>query len=337
MNKLKLSMNRREALSGVLAAALVGASGPAAAQAARPRRIGFLMGFSEDDRRLQASVKVFREGLHAVGLTEGRNVQIDYRWAAGDAEMARTHARELVALNPDLIVASTNQVVSIVMKETKTIPIVFVFIGDPIGSGFAATIAKPGGNLTGFANFEAPIGGKWLEMLKEVAPQTQRVGFVYHPAVTPHLEFLEVARATAPSLGLALTALAVKSAAEIEEQISAFGKAGENGAIVVAPHALTLAQRSQIVGLASHYRLAGVYGDGYFSEVGGLLSFGINLPDQLRRATTYIDVIFKGAKPGDLPVQLPVKYELLINLPAAKALGIEVPPALLARADGIIE
>ena len=302
-----------------------------------PRRIGFLMGYPEDDPDIPANVAAFHEGLRASGLEVGRNIQIDYRWAGIDADRARAFARELIALKPDVMVASTNQVVSILMQETKTIPVVFVFIGDPIGSGYVETIARPGRNLTGFSNFEAPIGGKWLEIAKEIAPQTERIGFVYHPAASPHIEFLNVAEAASPSLGLRLTAIPVTSVAEIERLIGKFGEAGANGAIVVAPHALTLGAAPVITRLAAHYRLPGVYGDRHFMRSGGLMCFGINLPDQLRRSGAYIDLILKGAQPARLPVQLPTKYDMVINMKTAKSLELAVPSSLLARADEVIE
>ncbi len=330
-------MNRRESLGCLLAAAIFGGSRPVLAQSAPPRRIGFLMGYAEGDRQARAAVGAFHDGMKEINLIEGRDFQIEYRWAGGDADKARAFARDLLAQKVDLIIASTNQVVSIAMQEITTIPIVFVFIGDPIGSRFADTLTRPGRNLTGFANFEAPIGGKWLEILRELSPQTRRVGFVHHPAVSAHVEFLQVAQATAPSFGLELTSIPITSPAEIEQRISAFGSEGGNGGIVVPPHALPLSQRGLIVELAARHRLVGVYGDRYFAESGGLLSFGINLPDQLRRAAKYVDVIFKGTKPGDLPVQLPVKYELTVNLKTAKELGIAVPSTLLVRADEVIE
>lgn len=295
------------------------------------------MGYSESDPQARAGVAAFREGLRAHGLEERKNLQVDYRWAGADAEKARAYAKELIALKPDLIVASTNQVVSIVMGETATIPIVFVFIGDPIGSRFAATLKRPGKNLTGFANFEAPIGGKWLEILKEVSPATRHVGFVHHPAASPHVEFLRTAQASAPSFELEVTPIPVRDVPEIERLVTKFATDADHGGLVVAPHALTLGSARLITGLASRYRLPGVYGDRHFVEAGGLLSFGIALPDQLRRAAAYVDLILKGANPAELPIQLPIRYELMINLRAAKEGGITVPPAVLARADEVIE
>ena len=301
------------------------------------KRIGFLMGYPEDDPDIPASVAAFHEGLRSSGLEVGRNIQIDYRWAGIDADRARAFARELIALKPDVMVASTNQVVSILMQETRTVPVVFVFIGDPIGSRYVETIARPGRNLTGFSNFEAPIGGKWLEIAKEIAPRIERVGFVYHPAASPHVEFLRVAEASSPALGLRLTAIPVTSVAEIEHLIPEFAEAGANGAIVVAPHALTLGAAPVITRLAAHYRLPGIYGDRHFMRSGGLMCFGINLPDQLRRSGSYIDLILKGASPARLPVQLPTKYDMVINMQTAQSLALTVPSSLLARADEIIE
>jgi putative ABC transport system substrate-binding protein len=328
-------MKRREFVAGLGAACVP--FGLHAQGSPSARRIGLLLGFPKTDPLMPANLAALREGLKAAGLEDGRNISIEVRWPGIDSEMARTFAKELIALKPEIIVASTNQVVSVVMQETQTIPIVFVFVGDPIGSRYAETLARPGKNLTGFANFEAPIGGKWLELLKEMVPQTKRVGFVYHPAVSPHREFLEVIRSTAPSFGLALTPIAVTTRTEIERDLAAFGEAGSEGGIVVAPHALTLGASDVITELATRHRLPGVYGDRIFAQRGGLLSFGINPPDQLRRAGGYVRRILDGEKPGDLPVQLPTKYEMIVNLKTAKAFGLVPPPSLLARADEIIE
>jgi putative ABC transport system substrate-binding protein len=303
----------------------------------QPRQIGLLLGFPQADPLMPANMAALKEGLKAAGLEEGRNIKIEARWPGIDPETARTLARELIALKPEVIVASTNQVVSILMQETQTIPIVFVFIGDPIGSRYAVTLARPGKNLTGFANFEAPIGGKWLELLKEIAPPTKRIGYVYHPSVSPHLEFLDVIRKTAPLFGLELAGIPVTSRAEIERDMEAFATAGADGGIVVAPHALTLGASGVIVEIATRHRLPGVYGDRIFSQRGGLLSYGINPPDQLRRAGSYVRRILDGDKPGDLPVQLPVKYEMIVNMKTAKAFGLTPPASLLARADDIVE
>jgi putative ABC transport system substrate-binding protein len=328
-------LRRREFIAGIGAACW-----PFTLHAQRstpPRQIGLLLGFPKADPLMPANLAALHEGLKAVGLEEGRNIKIEDRWPGIDAEVTRAFARELIALKPDVIVASTNQVVSILMQETQTIPIVFVYIGDPIGSRYAETLARPGKNLTGFANFEAPIGGKWLELLKEVAPQTNRIGYVYHPSASPHLEFLEVIRKTVPSFGLELIAIPVTSRAEIERDMTEFAGAGGEGGIVVAPHALTLGASRVITELATRHRLPGVYGDRIFSQHGGLLSYGINPPDQLRRAGSYVRRVLDGEKPGDLPVQLPLKYEMIINMKTAKAFGLTPSPSLLARADEVIE
>jgi putative ABC transport system substrate-binding protein len=327
-------MQRRDFIAGLVATAASVCAG--AAQETPLRRIGFLSGFPKNAPQTATSMAAFREGLKDAGLEEGRNIQIDYRWAGIDPVETRALARELIALKPDLIMASTNQVVTIVAQETQSIPIIFVFIGDPIGSGYAATLAKPGKNLTGFANFEAPIGGKWLELLKEISPQTKRVGFLLHPAVNAHTEFLAAARASAPSFGQEVVAIPVTNLAEIESGLAKFAVAGANG-IVVPPHALTVGASGAIVELATRYRLPGVYGDRIFSERGGLLSFGINPHDQHRRAADYVRRILNGEKAAELPIQLPVKYELIVNLKTANSLGLNVPPTLLARADDVIE
>jgi putative ABC transport system substrate-binding protein len=331
------AINRRQVLGVIPGALALWPCDASAQQRSDLRRIGFLMGYPEDDPQTPVNVAAFHEGLKAVGLEEGRHIRIDYRWAGIDADRARALARELIASKPDIIAASTNQVVSIVMQETRTIPIVFVFIGDPIGSGYAATIARPGANLTGFSNFEAPIGGKWLEMLKEISPRARRVGFVYHPAASPHVQFLKAAETAAPSLGLQLAAIPVTSVEEIAHLITAFATADTDGAIAVAPHALTLGGGHLITRLAAQHRLPGIYGDRHFMRSGGLMCFGINMPDQLRRAGVYIDLILKGATPAQLPIQLPTKYDMVINMKTARALGLTVPPSLLARADELIE
>lgn len=328
-------MKRRAFIAGLGAACW-----PFALRAQGPtqrRQIALLLGFPKADPLTPANLTAFRDGLKAAGLEEGRNIRIEERWPGTDPEMTRTLARELIALKPDVIVGSTNQVVTTLMQETQTTPIVFVYIGDPIGSGYAQTLARPGKNLTGFANFEAPIGGKWLELLKEIAPQTRRVGFVYHPAAAPHLEFLEWIKKTAPGFELEQVAIPVTSRAEIERGMSAFAEAGPGGGIVVAPHALTLGASDLIAALANRYRLPGVYGDRIFSRQGGLLSFGINPQDQLRRAGAYVRRILDGEKPANLPVQLPVQYEMIVNLQTAKAFGLTPPSSLLSRADEIIE
>jgi putative ABC transport system substrate-binding protein len=317
----------------------VAAAWPLAArakQAERMRRIGVLMGYPEGDPQAQANVTALLRGLQNLGWIEGRNVQIDYRWAGGDPDKARTFARELIATVPDVMVPSTNQVTRILQQETPTIPIVFAFVGDPVGSGFAASLARPGKNITGFANFENSIGGKWVELFKEIAPHAERVGFVFNPDAAPNVGFFHAGEAAAPSLGIKLAALAVRDATDIEQGITAFASEPDGG-LIVAPHAVTLGNRKLIIELAVRYRLPAVYSDRYFAESGGLVSFGNNTADLFRRAATYIDLILKGANPADLPVQLPTKFELIVNLKTAKTLELTISESFLTRADEVIE
>ena len=300
------------------------------------KRVGVLMGYPEGDPQAQANVTALRKGLQDLGWIEGRNVQIDFRWAGGDPDKARTFGRELIGMTPDVIVPSTNQVTRILQQETRTIPIVFVFVGDPVGSGFVATLARPGRNLTGFANFENSIGGKWLELFREIAPRAGRVGFLFNPDAAPNVGFFHAAEAAAAPLATKLTGLPVRDAPDIEQGVTAL--ADEPGCgLIVAPHAVTLGNRNLIIELAARHRLPAVYSDRFFAESGGLLSFGNNTAVLFRRAASYIDLILKGTKPADLPVQLPTKFELVVNLKTAKGLGLDVPHALLARADEVIE
>ena len=328
-------MKRRDFITLLGAAA----AWPLAAQArqAEPmRRIGVLMGYPEGDPQAQANVTALLRGLQNLGWIEGRNVQIDYRWAGADPDKARVFARELIAMMPDVLVPSTNQVTRILQQETRTIPIVFAFVGDPVGSGFAASLARPGKNITGFANFENSIGSKWLELLEEIAPRTERVGFVFNPDAAPNVGFFHAAEAAAPSLGIKLAALAVRDATDIEQDITAFASEPDGG-LIVAPHAVTVENHKLIIELAVRYGLPAVYGVRYFAEGGGLVSFGNNTADLFRRVATYIDLILKGAKPADLPVQLPTKFELIVNLKTARTLGLDLSESFLIRADGVIE
>jgi putative ABC transport system substrate-binding protein len=329
-------MKRRDFIALLGGAAAAWPLAARATQAERMRRIGVLMGYPEGDPQAQANVTALLEGLQNLGWIEGRNIQIDYRWAGGDPDKARTFARELIATTPDVMVPSTNQVTRILQKETQTIPIVFAFVGDPVGSGFVASLARPGKNITGFANFENSIGGKWVELFKEIAPHAKRVGFVFNPDAAPNVGFFHAAEAAAPSLGIKLAALAVRDATDIEQGIAAFASE-PGGGLIVAPHAVTLGNRKLIIELAVRYRLPAVYSDRYFAESGGLVSFGNNTADLFRRAATYIDLILKGANPADLPVQLPTKFELIVNLKTAETLGLTLSESFLIRADEVIE
>jgi putative tryptophan/tyrosine transport system substrate-binding protein len=315
------------------------AAWPLAARSQQPelmRRVGLLMGYPEGDVEGEASAAAFQQRLQQLGWTEGRNIQIETRWAGADPNKARSFARELVAMTPDVIVPSTNLVTAILKEETLTIPIVFVLVGDPVGSGFVATMARPGRNLTGFSVFEPAIGGKWLQIFKEIAPNVSRVGFMLHPETPVNVGFLRAAEAAAPSLGVEIIALGVHTPAEIERAVTDFA-AGFNGGLVVAPHAVTVGHRDLIIGLAARYRLPAIYGPRHYATSGGLISYGPNPIDPFRQGASYVDRILRGAKPEDLPAQFPTKHELVVNLRTANALGLQIPPTLLARADEVIE
>ena len=329
-------MKRREFIILLGGAVSAWPLGVRAQQPEHMRRIGVLVGYSASDLEGQASVAVLRERLRELGWAEGRNIRIDTRWAGGNADKARTFAKELVGMAPDLIVSSSNLVTEILQRETGTIPIVFVFVGDPVGSGFVTNVAHPGGNLTGFPVFETAIAGKWLEIFNEVAPGVSRVAFMIHPETPAHVGFLQAAQAAAPPLKINLTTLAVHSAAEIESGVAEFAKQ-PNGGLIVAPHAVTVEHRNVILRMAARYRLPGLYPLRNFATDGGLIAYGTNPIDPFREGASYVNRILKGEKPGDLPVQFPTKYELVINLKTAKALGIIVPPSLLTRADEVIE
>ena len=305
-------------------------------QSNRMRRVGLLMGYLEGDAEGQTNLTAFRQGLQALGWIEDRNIQIDVRWGGADPDKARTLARELVAMAPDVIVPNTNLMMAILQKETHTLPIVFVFVGDPVASGYVTNLARPGGNTTGFSALDSAIGGKWLELLKEIAPHVTRVAVILHPETPPNVGFLRAAEAAAPSFGVKVIALGAHSAAEIEDPVTKFA-AEANGGLIIAPHAVTLVNRNVIIGLAARYRLPAVYGFRIFATSGGLLSYGTNPRDQFRRGASYVDRILKGEKPGDLPVQNPIEYQLVINLKTAKALGLDVPPLLQQRADELLE
>jgi putative ABC transport system substrate-binding protein len=328
-------MRRREFIT-LLGGAAVALPRIAHAQSGRIRRIGVLMGNPEGDPRAQVNLTVLREALRSLGWIEGNNIRIDYHLAGGGPEKARTFARELIGMAPDVIVCSSNQVTEILLQETSSIPIVFVFVGDPVGSGFAASLEKPGGNATGFANYENAIGGKWLQILHEIAPQVERVGFIYHPEAPPNVGFFHAAEAASPSLGIEVLPLPVHNASEIEHGIMAVA-AKPNGSLIVPSHALLISNRELIVGLAIRDRLPGVYGDRSFAESGGLLSYGNNTADLFRSGALYVDRILKGAKPDELPVQLPTKYEMIVNLKTAGAIGLTIPASYLLQADQVIE
>ena len=311
----------------------------ARAQQLERRRLGVLTTFSNSDALAEGWLAAFRKGLDEAGWRDGRNVQIDYRWAAGDANRLQAFAKELVAPQPDVIFAVTTPAVAALLRETRTLPIVFAQVSDPVGSGFVASLARPGGNVTGFTNIniESSIGGKWLELVKQVAPAVRRVAIIYNPATSPFANYyLRPFEAAGPAYGVQASAAAVDSDVDIENALAALARE-PGGGFAVLPDTFTGIHREQIVSLAARYRLPAVYPFRWFAEIGGLLSYGIDSDDMFRRAGSYVDRVLKGAKPADLPVQAPVKYELLVNLKTARALGLEVSTTLLATADEVIE
>jgi putative tryptophan/tyrosine transport system substrate-binding protein len=329
-------MRRREFIILVGGAA---AGWPIAARAQQPermRRIGALMGFAESDPEGQRYIKAFLQGLQDLGWAPGRNVQIEYRWGGSDPDRIQTYATELVGLKPDVILVQTALVLVPLQKETHTIPIVFMQVIDPVESGFVASMARPTGNLTGFAPFEASVTTKWLEMLKEISPSVIQVAVILNPDQSPNVVMLRAIEAAAVSLGVRLTVAGVHDAADIERAINALMRES-NGGLIVLPNPITINHRELIITLAAKHRLPAVYPFRYFVAAGGLMSYGADIVVQYRQAATYIDRILKGAKPADLPVQTPTKYELVINVTTAKALGLTLPPTLLTRADEVIE
>ncbi len=297
-----------------------------------------LMAYAEGDREGQILITAFREGLQKLGWTEGRNIRTNIRWAkSGDPKLRPRFAKELIALKPDLIISHGTPNTAILAKQTHTIPIIFVNVTDPIGGGFVASFPKPGGNVTGFTHYEPTLASKWLELLKEVAPRVAKVAFLFNPKTAPYFEYyLTPFKAAARSLGMEAIVAPVRDRVEIEPIIAAQAPEPKGGLIVI-PDTFTTVHRMEIITLAARYQIAAVYPLPAFTAQGGLLSYGIDTRDMYRRAAAYADRVLNGDKPGDLPVQLPVKYELVINLKTAKALGLNVPPSLLARADKVIE
>jgi putative ABC transport system substrate-binding protein len=300
------------------------------------RRIGVFMHFASGDAEGQARIGAFLQGLQEFGWSIGSNVQIDYRWSAGDPERGRRDAAELLALAPDVILATGGATVGPLQQATRTVPIVFMLIPDPVGAGFVENLARPGGNLTGFAVFEYGFGAKYVELLKEIAPRVTRVAVLRDSATTSGTAQFAAIQALAPSFGLEVIPLSVRDGSEIERAVTSFARSS-NGGLIVTGSGLAAVNRELIVALAARYKLPAVYYQRFFVTDGGLISYGPNTIDPYRRAASYVDRILKGEKPADLPVQEPTKVLLAINLKTAKALGLEVPPTLLARADEVIE
>jgi putative ABC transport system substrate-binding protein len=329
-------IGRRKFLATLGGAAATWPLAARAQQGEHVRRIGVLMNLASDDAEGQARLAALHQGLQQLGWTVGGNVQIDYRWGAGNADRIRKFAAELVALAPDVILSAGSPSVAAFQQATRTVPVVFVTVVDPVSSGFVDSLARPGGNITGFALWEYSIGGKWLELLKEIAPGMRRAAVIRDAALTAGGGQFGSIQAVAPSVGAEVTPINVRDAGEIERAIAAFARS-PNGGLIVTGSTLAGVHRDLIIKLAARYKLPAVYGVRYFVVDGGLISYGPGLVDQYRQAAGYVDRILKGEKPADVPVQAPTKYELVINLKTAKALGIEVPPTLLARADEVIE
>jgi putative tryptophan/tyrosine transport system substrate-binding protein len=328
-------MRRREFITLLGSAATAWPLAARAQQRERMRRIGMLANLAENDPAGRSFSAAFLQGLQQFGWIEGRNVQIEYRFALADAERTRKYASELAALAPDVILAIGTEVTASLLQVSRTVPIVFVLVPDPVGAGFVDSLGRPGGNVTGFTPYEYGISAKWLELLKEIAPGVTRVA-VLRDAARPEVGQFATIQAMAPSLGVDVKPVGARDAGEIERTITAFGRTS-NGGLIVIGSALAAVHRDQIVTIAARNKLPAVYFHRFFVTAGGLISYGPDFLDQYRRAAGYVDRILKGEKPADLPVQAPTKFELVVNLKTAKALGIEMPTSILLRADEVIE
>jgi putative ABC transport system substrate-binding protein len=327
-------MRRREFIAGLAGGAAWPLAARAQQQGQRARRIGVLMNLAADDAEGQARIAAFLQGLKQLGWTDGGNLRIDYRWAAGDR--FERYAEELLALAPDLILASATPSVQALQRTTRTVPIVFAVVSDPVASGFVQSLARPGGNTTGFMQFEFDLSGKWLELLKQVAPDVTRAAVLRDPDLGSGTTQFAVIQAMAPLLKVEVNQVNVRDPSEITRAVESFARSPKGGLIVTAS-GLAVRHRELIITMAARHKLPAVYFDRPFVAAGGLISYGPDQIDQYRQAADYVDRILRGEKPADLPVQAPTRYELVINLKTAKALGLEVPPTVLARADEVIE
>jgi putative tryptophan/tyrosine transport system substrate-binding protein len=329
-------MRRRQFITLLSGAAVSWPLGARAQQRDQVRRIGVLTSLAEDDPEIKARLAAFRQGLEKRGWAEGRNVRIDYRYAPAGAQ-APMLAKELVALQPDVVFANATTIIAALQRESRTVPIVFATVSDPIGSGFVASLPRPGGNITGVMLYEASVTGKWLAMLKEIAPRLERAAFVMNPKTAPYYNyFLRAAESLSPSLGIKLVPSLVENVADIEHTIEAFART-PNGGLLLPPDSTTNVHRGLIIALAAQHSLPTVAWFREFVADGGLMSYGADLVDMFRQAAPYVDRILRGDKPADLPVQAATKFETIVNLKTAKALGLTVPPGLLVAADEVIE
>jgi putative ABC transport system substrate-binding protein len=329
-------MRRREFITLLSSTTVIWPIATWAQQRGQVARIGVLMSLDANDPEGQARITVFRQALQKLGWTEGQNVRIDVRWAAGNAALDRKFATELAALAPDVILATASQTVAALQAVTQTVPIVFAHAVDPVGAGFVDSLARPGGNATGFVLFEYGMGAKWLELLKEIAPNVTRVAVLRDPTMAAGIGQFGAIQSVAPSLGVELTAVNVRDPGEIERAISAFAQSS-NGGLIVTAAPLAIVHRNLIATLAARHKLCAIYNLRSYVTAGGLISYGTDIHDLYRRAAGYIDRVLKGEKPSDLPVQAPTKFETVINMKTAKALGITMPASLLTRADEVIE
>jgi putative tryptophan/tyrosine transport system substrate-binding protein len=329
-------MRRREFIAGLGGAA----AWPVVARAQQPskvRRVGLLMNFPEGDAEGKARLAAFLQRMRELGWSEGSNLKLESRWSGADTERMRTAARELIALEPDLVIGVGTPAVSALARETNSIPIIFTQVSDPVGSGLVAHLARPGGNVTGFTLFEFSIGSKWLQTIKDLAPSVARVAVLFNPATAPYAPFyVRSVEAAAASFAIDFSTLPLNDAIELEGAIKMLA-ATPNSALLVLTDTFTTVNRERIIALAAEYRLPALYPYRFFVASGGLVSYGVDTLEQYPRAAIYADRILRGAKPADLPIQQPTKFEFVINLKTAKALGLEIPPTLLARADEVIE
>ena len=329
-------MIRRRSFITLLGGAAAWPLAARAQQRERMRRIGMLMPYAANDPQAQTRHAAFLQGLQELGWSAGRNMQIDARWSTGNADDTRKLGGELVAAAPDVIFTSGSSAMAPLRRATRTIPIVFAIVPDPVGAGFVDSLARPGGNATGFTSFEYSIGAKWLDLLKQIAPHVTRAAIVRDPAISSGIGQWGAIQSVAPLVGLELSPVSVEDAGEIERAVTAFAGSA-NGGMILTGSALAIVHRNLIIALAARHKLPTVYYDRYFVAAGGLVSYGPDFIDQFRRAASYVDRILKGEKPADLPVQAPTKYETVLNLKTARAIGLDVPTTALARADEVIE
>jgi putative ABC transport system substrate-binding protein len=331
-------MNRRDTVLGLLALGTVaGPFGVRAQQSERVRRLGVLMGYAESDPEARLRLGAFKDQLAVLGWAEGRNLTLDIRWIAGEVDRAAGFAKELVALKPDVILSNTTPVTAALQRETRTIPIVFTAVSDPVGSGFVKSLARPGGNITGIVNLESSMVEKWLQLLKEIAPRVTRAAVMFNPKTAPYVEYyLQPLNAVAARVGVKTFTATVGSESDIERTIAGLGREPGSGLIVMTDGFMTV-HRKSIIALAAQHKVPAMYYVGAMVEEGGLISYGIDYVDLFRRAAPYVDRILRGARPADVPVQLPSRFELAINSTTASALGLKIPQSILVRADRVIE